>query len=290
MGLVSNYKEDMNRIVLWGFSLTALILLFACSGSDGSDENGKPNNRKWLFTLDGQSVHAGDTIHIVHTGFSKTISWQDENDPINDEGPITSHYDTYMEIYSGSATLDKSSWCTLSFFSSPTLIKFVLHDYTTEPSKDYEIYVDVQPIDLIGKIDIRGVNRGFYDSEKGKEVEGTFLLLYINEELRKTFITQEKLVQNGTALMHNVARSFFEIKAFGSNKETCYPSYKDMGWFEETKRVGNNGEPNGACFYGKITTNDVKYWFLKFDYGDYSYEVRKYKDSDNCLWNGEWDK
>ncbi|WP_028911112.1 hypothetical protein [Prevotella sp. MA2016] len=281
----------MKTIRLFGLIMLTALVFSSCSKSD---DDRQPKNRKWVFTLDGKSAHAGDTIHVLHTDFAKTIKWQDENDPINPDNPDSNQYDTYMEIYSGGATYIQDSWFLLSFFSYPSLSRFILHDYSSEPSRDYDIYVDVQPIDLVGKIDIKGTIPGYYDNvyHNNKYIEGPFLIFYIDEELRKIFITNEPAGTSisGTSMVHDVAKSFFRIKAFGSNRETCYPSYSDWGWFTEMKTVGNHGESNGECFYGKITTSNVNYWFVKFDYGDYSYEVRKYKNSNTCLWNGEWDK
>ena len=87
--------------------------------------------------------------------------------------------------------------------------------------------------------------------------------------------------------MRDVAINYFKIKAFGSNRETCYPSDEDWGWFIEFNYETNISD--GESFYGKVNYSNVDYWFLQFDYGDYSYEVRKYKGSDSCLWNGEWE-
>ena len=197
-----------------------------------------------------------------------------------------------MEIVSCGAIYDQVTLALngFCFFSYPCLNKFILHDYSSEPSRDYDIYVDVQPIDLVGKIDIKGTILGYYDSENGKDI-APFLIFYIDEELRKNFIGRERIgtSQDGLPLMHDVAASYFKIIAFGSNRETCYPSSNDWGWFTEYKKVSNYSTSNGECFYGKITTSDVNYYFFKFDYGNYSYEVRKYMNSDTCLWNGEWE-
>ena len=276
----------MNRTVLWGLSLTTLLMLFACSGSD---ENSQPQNRKWLFTLDGQSAHAGDTIHLLHRGSVETIKWQDENDPINPESSSSNQYKTNMEIYSGSVIYYKDTWNSFSFGSVPGFNKLVLHDYSSEPIKDYDIYVDIAPIELKGKIDFRGTLAGYYDNVyyNDKYIEGPFLMIYIDEELRKLFITREQRIdKDGMPFTQDVADRYFTIKAFGSNRETCYPSLEDRGW----STVWNKkNESDGECYYGKVNYSSVNYWFLKFDYGDYSYEVRKYKGSNSCLWNGEWE-
>ena len=151
----------MKTIRLFGLIMLTALVFSSCSKSD---DDRQPKNRKWVFTLDGKSAHAGDTIHVLHTDFAKTIKWQDENDPINPDNPDSNQYDTYMEIYSGGATYIQDSWFLLSFFSYPSLSRFILHDYSSEPSRDYDIYVDVQPIDLVGKIDIKGTIPGYYDN------------------------------------------------------------------------------------------------------------------------------
>ena len=42
------------------------------------------------------------------------------------------------------------------------------------------------------------------------------------------------------------------------------------------------------CYAGKVSITEVEFWFYKFSYGGTTHEVRKYTDSNECLWDGEW--
>jgi hypothetical protein len=265
-----------------------VLLLLACGGSDDSNDNSQPVSRNWIFTINGQSAHPGDTIHITHEGVNINIEWQDPDNPIKSNEPTY----TSLEVVSGNVYYTREEWNWWSFASGPGLVKFILHDYGTQPHKEYVVYVDIKPMDLKERIDIRGTIPGHYELDNtNKYITGPFLELYIDEGLRRAFMTTEEIgiSKNGMPLIHDVTKPFLKIKSFGSNKETCYPSNEDYGWYTEFKWAGNYQTSDGESFYGKVTYDNVDYWFFQFDYGDYSYEVRKYKGADNCLWNGEWE-
>jgi hypothetical protein len=277
--------------ILRGICLTSLLIFLACGGSDNGDDNRQPVERKWVFTLEGQTARPGDTIHIEHSSYRSTITWEDENASNNSN---QSQYNTSMYDL-GRVEYDRSTSDSYTFISCPSFNQFILSDRSFEPIKEYVVYVDITPKELKGKFDFTGITSGYYDNiyYNNKYIEGPFLQIYINEELRPLFITKKEvgISKDGTTVTQDAARDFFKIKAFGSDRETCYPSSKDWGWYTEYKPIENSNaqKPDGATFYGKVNYSNVDYWFLQFEYGDYSYEVRKYKGSDNCLWNGEWE-
>ncbi len=249
-------------------------MIFACGGSDDSDDNSqsvKPVSRNWVFTINGQSAHPGDTIQIPHTGSDITIKWQDPDNPIKFGEPTN----TSLEVASGNVFYTDEHWNWWWFASGPGIVKFVLHDYGTQSPQRYAVYVDITPMNLKGRMDIKSGLGLYYHP---------FLQLWLDNELSKIFITEKTVIKDGRAW--SVARPYFKITAFGSDRETYSPN-NDSGWI---KLYNQDLSYIGTFFEGKVTSyNSVDYWFFQFDYGDYSYEIRKYKGSNNCLWNGEWE-
>jgi len=284
LGLVGIINDDMKILRLFSLLFLALVVLSACNKSDDNDNNSTKKS-KWVFNFAGQSVQPGDTIRVIHQSSNYSITWNDENGITIPDG-----HNTFIQICSGAVTYQRYTNNSLIFNAGPSLCKFVFEDYGNLQNRFDTIYIQIEPIDLIGKIDITGTTDGYY--ENNKYIQGPFLEFYLNEDLRRMFMTEKEIGINsvsGVPIMADVPKDYFKITSFGNERETCYPSSKDWGWFTEFKWVNNTSQTsNGETFYGKINSAYADYWFFKFNYGDYSHEIRKYKDSKECLWDGEW--
>ena len=264
----------MKTLRLVGVAFLTVLLNFCLSGCGKSGDDNNSESKKWncVFTLNGQDVKVGETIHVVDKLTKYTITWKDANGVADVTNAQIIEYD--LNIING----DSEYMNSFDFYVKGLgKSKVILHDYITD--QDYFFYIEVDPIDLKEHFEINGPHIDYLINDK--VVDGPFISLKLSKEI-------SGFLQMG----------YVDIISFGSDKGMKTASVGSSGngyWATNYKTVSWNSElgigtleEDGKTYVGKINIKTAAYWAFKLDYRGQSHEIRRYGDSKVFLWDGEW--
>lgn len=251
----------MKTLRLVGVALLTVLLNFCLSGCGKSGDDNNSESKKWncVFTLNGQDVKVGETIHVVDKLTKYTITWKDANGVADVTNAQIIEYD--LNIING----DSEYMNSFDFYVKGLgKSKVILHDYITD--QDYFFYIEVDPIDLKEHFEINGPHIDYLINDK--VVDGPFISLKLSKEI------------NDFRRM-----GYVDIISFGSDTG-MKAANADNGYWPSVWDT-EKGE-QGRTYVGKIGNQTATYWAFKIDYRGQSHEIRRYGDSKVFLWDGEW--
>jgi hypothetical protein len=251
----------MKTLRLVGVAFLTVLLNFCLSGCGKSGDDNNSESKKWncVFTLNGQDVKVGETIHVVDKLTKYTITWKDANGVADVTNAQIIEYD--LNIING----DSEYMNSFDFYVKGLgKSKVILHDYITD--QDYFFYIEVDPIDLKEHFEINGPHIDYLINDK--VVDGPFISLKLSKEI------------NDFRRM-----GYVDIISFGSDTG-MKAANADNGYWPSVWDT-EKGE-QGRTYVGKIGNQTATYWAFKIDYRGQSHEIRRYGDSKVFLWDGEW--
>ena len=126
----------MKTLRLVGVAFLTVLLNFCLSGCGKSGDDNNSESKKWncVFTLNGQDVKVGETIHVVDKLTKYTITWKDANGVADVTNAQIIEYD--LNIING----DSEYMNSFDFYVKGLgKSKEILHDYITD--QDYFFYI-----------------------------------------------------------------------------------------------------------------------------------------------------